>query len=177
MKRFKLVLGLCLATQLPSVFADAPIPMLQTCNDLIAVDTPDTRFTINADTTVTDNTTGLIWMRCALGQQSSNNTCDGPEQNYTWQLALQAADIATFAGYSDWRLPNVKELESLVENHCTSPAINLTVFPKAPGAWFWSSTPSIRDSQDAWGVNFLFGENTSSNKSTPSAVRLVRNVN
>jgi hypothetical protein len=59
-----------------------------------------------------------MWMRCALGQNWNGATCTGSGQAYTWQAALQAAEGSSFAGYSDWRLPDIKELSSIVEQAC-----------------------------------------------------------
>ena len=62
----------------------------------------------NNDQTVTDNATGLMWMK-QNGEQS-----DGDYQ-FTWAEALDYCENLTLAGYSDWRLPDVKELQSIVD--------------------------------------------------------------
>lgn len=113
----------------------------QTCNSSIPPSTPDSQFTDNADGTVTDNQTELIWMRCSLGQTWGGGTCSGSISTFNWQTALNAATSHSFAGNSDWRLPNVRELASIIEISCFSPAINSTIFPLTPNGWYWSATP------------------------------------
>ena len=109
----------------------------------------------NKDGTVTDIVNGLMWQTCSLGQQYTGSECaDVPTNFPDFRVALlDAADQASFAGYDDWRLPNIKELGSLVERACFAPAIDLTVFPSTPLAIYWSNTP------DSSGVNdFMFLE-------------------
>ena len=57
----------------------------------------------NGDGTVTDDNTGLMWMKTDSGR------------GMTWEEALAYAENSTYAGYSDWRLPNAKELQYLVD--------------------------------------------------------------
>jgi len=130
---FLLASGLCL----PAVGQ----AQAQNCNSNTTPSTPDTQFADNADGTVTDNQTELMWMRCSLGQTLGGGTCSGTASTFNWQTALIAAESYSFAGFDDWRLPNVRELASIVEDSCFSPSINATIFPVTPIAWFWSSTP------------------------------------
>ena len=94
--------------------------------------TPPHHFVDHGDATVTDLGTGLMWQQCSLGQDGEAS-CEGVATEMTWQQALQAAadlnSAGGFAGHSDWRLPNVKELRSLVDEACFEPAINPTRFP------------------------------------------------
>lgn len=136
----------------------ASLAHAQQCNPAVPRSTPDEQFQMNIDGTVLHRSTNLTWMRCALGQEWTGSDCidstDGTLKVYAWQSALQAAQEHTFAGHSDWRLPNFKELESLVEQGCWIPAINLTAFPSAPTGWFWSSSAYAGRSGGAWGVDF-----------------------
>src|SRR5690606_3487424 len=103
------------------------------CNTLLR-QTFDTN-AVMAETSgvLVDSKTGLMWMRCALGYQWQDGNCVKDESKtaeFNWPDALNtAATNKTFAGYSDWRLPNRKELGSIVEGTCFDPAINLTLFP------------------------------------------------
>jgi len=63
-------------------------------------------YTDNGDGTVTDPTTGLTWMRCAVGQILDGSTCVGTASTYTWYQATTLPGTVTFAAKSDWRLPN-----------------------------------------------------------------------
>lgn len=144
---------------------------------------PTANFTDNGDGTVTDKTTGLMWKRCSQGQDwdGVQETCiNGNPHKYTWAAALAAADTDNFAGHTDWRLPNVKELESIVEWRCYYPAINTAPFPLTghelylTASLYWSSTPYRLNATRALGVNFYSGGITSGYKPGADLVRLVR---
>jgi hypothetical protein len=148
--------------------------LAQTCRDSILATTPDGNFIVHDDGTVIHGTTGFMWMRCSLGQQWKGQTCSGAASEVSWQEALQAAAATEFAGYSDWRLPNKNELEALVEESCSLPAINAVVFPGTPAAYFWTSSPYAALAHAAWSVDFGFGSVNASVKSGTIHVRLVR---
>ena len=128
------------------------------CNNAIPKTTPDNAFALHNDGTVTHNKTGLMWMRCELGQTWDGTTCGGSGQPYSWQSALQAAEGYAFAGYSDWRLPNKNELASIVEQACYYPAINTLVFTNVTSSYVWSSSPYANYSGNAWSVGSAFGD-------------------
>jgi hypothetical protein len=147
----------------------------QTCNENIIPSTPDSRFVINSDATVVDKETGLTWMRCSLGQLWDGTTCAGLANIYTWEEALFAAENTSFTNQTDWYLPNVKELNSIVELACYAPAINEYVFPNIPNRRiYWSSTPGINDGGTAWYTHFDDDLNFTLKKSNFNFVRLVR---
>ena len=91
---------------------------------------------------VTDSRSGLMWDRCALGQ-SGVSCATGAASTFTWQAALDVvASLGSYKGFSDWRLPNVRELRSLVEECRINPAINEYAFPNTPPtSLFWSGSP------------------------------------
>ena len=108
---------------------------------------PDTRFSDNGDGTATDNLTGLMW---TLDTNLSGQTL-------TWQEALDHVEDMNAGfyrnfGYSDWRLPNINELESLIEAGYDDPA-----FPLGDPLLFWSSTSSDDCCDMAWSVDFSDG--------------------
>lgn len=150
----------------------------QTCQtSSIQATTPTSRFIDHANGTVSDKQTGLMWKKCSEGQ-AGTDCSSGSAQIITWQAALKQAQTVNssdgFAGYNDWRLPNNKELSSLVERQCYSPSINLTVFPNAPSSWFWSSSPAAFNTATAWIVNFGNGSDSWNLKDNSNYVRLVR---
>lgn len=146
----------------------------------------DKTYSDNGDKTVTDPTTGLTWMRCAWGQpyNEATNNCDGNPIPLSWTVA-EATKGTEFAGHTDWRLPTIRELLTIVDRSRIKPATNAVAFPAAPyDKMTWSSSAITLDSKEyAWGVNFWFGD-TTYNIKTPTiptetpilgVVRLVRN--
>lgn len=113
------------------------IALAQTC--ITDKSRPDSRYTTSNET-VTDVATGLMWHRCVIGQAWQNGQCIGDYENFTWQQALQAGETNNLAGYTDWRLPNIKELNSLIDRSCTDPAYNIRAFDLNGGHGLHSST-------------------------------------
>lgn len=150
------------------------------CNTLLRQTFDSNAVTIETAGVVVDTKTGLMWMRCSLGYQWQDNTCvrqEGKPAEFAWPEALQAAVTAkSFAGYNDWRLPNKKELSSIVEAACFDPAINLTVFPATEAKGYWTSTPNNFNESFAWAVNFINGDHVSTSRTNLFGIRLVREI-
>ncbi|MBK9442648.1 MAG: choice-of-anchor D domain-containing protein [Comamonadaceae bacterium] len=147
----------------------------QTCNaSVVPESTPTAEFTDADDGTVTHLRTGLTWKRCAEGQAWNGTTCIGTANPLNWQNALFAARAASFAGHTDWRLPNVKELESIIEGKCYNPSINASIFPNTAALGFWSASAFADDMSLAWYVLFIDGDIGNFDKSRTYQVRLVR---
>ena len=161
-----------------------------TCVSSINTTKPNGIYINHGNGTVTDQETGLMWMRCSLGQ--SGTSCTGSAVVYdTWKSALEAALSAnsgsgTF-GYTDWRLPNVAELDSLVEVSCFDPAINASIFPNTMhdvnDHWYWSSSVAhlkntTESNRNVRCIGFYNGSNTSCGKYQSAGegfyIRLVR---
>ena len=125
---------------------------------------PTQSFTDNGNGTVTDNNTGLMW------QAKDDNT------TRTWEQALAYCEGFSFAGYSDWRLPNVKELESITDDTTYNPAIDTTYFPNTDASFYWSSTTVANYTSRSWLVYFSDGHVDSGADKTSSSyyVRCVR---
>ncbi len=158
------------------VFASAEVSLAQ-CrpgneNPDIVASTPESDFEDGMDGTVLHVPTGLIWQRCALGQTWTGSTCTGSAQQYSWEAALQTADVQN--GQSDWRVPNRNELSALVEDRCFGPALNELVFPEAPGGETWTSSTVTGQPGQAWSVDFDGGAVQAASISDAKTVRLVR---
>jgi Protein of unknown function (DUF1566) len=124
---------------------------------------------------VTDTQTGLIWRRCLEGQTWTGSTCAGSYGTYTWDNALAHAKSTANSTGVAWRLPNVKELQSLVDRSMSIPLmIDSSVFPGTPGISFWTSTPYAGDASSAWFVYFYNGFVYYGGRGSSLAVRLVR---
>lgn len=146
----------------------------QVCNDAIIESSPARNFFLSKEGTAISKNTGLVWMRCSLGQTWDGKTCQGDASLLSWQEALNAAASFSYEGRVGWRLPNKNELESIVEIRCSAPAINETVFPATPSAFYWSSSPYAGVSDGAWSVDFTYGTVLASTKTGKIHVRLVR---
>ena len=128
------------------------------------------RYSFNAaGDEVTDSKTGLVWARCSVGQSWDGGTCTGTASSHTHEQAMSLAQAA-----SGWRLPNVKELTSIADKGCQSPAIDSTAFPNTPSAWYWSSSPYVGHAGYAWYVVFGSGNVYDYYRNLTYAVRLVR---
>jgi hypothetical protein len=133
------------------------------------------RYTVSADgQEVTDNYTNLIWQRCSVGMSWNNAasptpTCEGVAHRLSQQDALVLS-----AATGVWRLPNVKELASIVALGTGEPAVDPNGFPGTPSDPFWSASPDYRLNSHAWLVNFFSNGVFSSVRSSPYYVRLVR---
>lgn len=86
-------------------------------------------FADNGDGTVTDRANGLVWQQADSGRDME------------WRDALAYCANLAQGGRNDWRLPNVKELQSIVDYTRRAPAIDTRYFDQSdPKAWYWSST-------------------------------------
>jgi hypothetical protein len=119
-------------------------------------------YTDNGNGTVTDNNTRLIW------QQSDDNT------RRTWSTVTSYCTSLSLAGFNDWRLPNPKELQSIVHADEYYPLINTTIFPGTESSDYWSSTPNVHSPSDAWHVDFQSGEVYGYSETWNPYVRCVR---
>jgi len=144
------------------------------CQNNIPPSNPDHAYVDHGDGTITDTRTGLMWKRCSEGQSWTGFTCNGYGSTHTWGEALQLTAAASDAGYNDWRLPNINELESLVEYCASLPAINSDVFPNTPSSGFWSASPYAGYLDGAWGVDFYVGVSGYGSRGSNKWVRAVR---
>lgn len=128
----------------------------------------------NGNGTVTDRAAGLTWQQCSAGQ-SGANCATGAAAAYTWDNAILFCEGLSLAGFTDWRLPNSKELRSIVDpargNYL---AINTAVFPATQASYYWSSTSYAPGTNSAWGVTFSTGYVNVNSKLSPYYVRCVR---
>lgn len=149
------------ATVLTAVFCMANITQAQT--------TP--RFTYNAaGDEVTDSKTKLVWKRCSEGQRWSGGSCTGTATTYTHEAVLLL--VANNVGA--WRVPNVKELASIVDRARANPAIDGTAFPNTPIKIYWTSTPDVTEPSFVSAIYFNYGIVGAYNRLRSESVRLVR---
>lgn len=116
-----------------------------------------------SDTTVTDLKTKLTWQRTV------------PSTTYGWEDAKSyCAGLGSSLGGKGWRLPTVKELQTIVDDSRSDPAIDPTAFPDTPSTAFWSATALIGSPSYAWNVYFYTGGTYTYYVAYPFAVRCVR---
>lgn len=131
-------------------------------------------FVDNGNGTITDTATGLQWMRCTMGEQWTGSGCSGSATYYTWAAANALSSTVTFAGASDWRLPTIDELKTLIDSS-HRPAIDPTAFPGGLySARYWSSTVHSAYQDYAWYVMFDVGNDTANAQTVSINVRMVR---
>jgi len=129
--------------------------ILVTANSLFAA-TCDTagRFTVNTDGTITDSSTGLTWKKCLEGL-SGNDCATGTAATKTWSQALALTDTV-----NGWRVPNIKELQSIVDETKVNPAIDTACFPTPAGTaniYVWSASPYAGNTTTSWVIDFKDG--------------------
>jgi hypothetical protein len=159
----------------------------------------------NGDGTVTDNKTGLIWEKKTgtVGSlvDCSTTTCsnlDDVNNLYKWSASGTAPDGGLYtdflervngklcatstcpglAGHSDWRVPTLSELQTIVDLSATgcgtgSPCI-MPVFGPTVLDCYWSSAAFAGSPTSAWGVNFFSGDPENDGKTNGYSVRAVR---
>ena len=102
---------------------------------------------------------------------------EGSSDEMTWEQALAYCEDMDFGGYTDWRLPTIKELRSIVDYSRFSPAINTTYFHNTSNtvaSLYWSSTTNAGGGGGVWVVVFYYGCDTSTSKGNSGYVRAVR---
>ena len=113
--------------------------------------------------TVYDTKTKLTWQQTV------------PSTAYTWANAkTYCAGVGASLGGTGWRLPTLKELQTIVDYSQSNPSIDSTAFPSTPGNVFWSSSPLAGSSSNAWRVDFGYGYTGNVVVSNPRYVRCVR---
>lgn len=110
----------------------------------------------NRDGTISDEATGLMWQQ------------EAPEAKMTWEQAVSYCENLNLGGYTDWRLPTLKELKSI------NPVNDMECFPNASSSFYWSSTTFARNTSYAWGVYFYYGYDYDHYKYSSYYVRAVR---
>ncbi len=110
-----------------------------------------------------DERTGLMWQDNRFVESES----------VTYAQAEKLCEDMRLGGYSDWRIPTIRELLSIVDYNKYDPAI-LDGFSVGESRYFWSSTQYMGDPDKVWGINFKDGSLDANGKSYDRRVRCVR---
>ena len=102
------------------------------------------RFIDNGNGTIIDRATGLVWQKV---QPSA----------MTWDNALKYSDTLSLGGLTNWRLPNIKELQSINDPGLTKPSIDKSFFTSAVTGRYWSSTTQYSAATHAWYLDCEYG--------------------
>lgn len=106
----------------------------------------------NGNGTVSDQLTGLMWQQEEYGDPAQGTACEeiiGYIDSLTWEAAISYCQDLQLGGHDDWRLPSVKELESITYERGLQSIFNRNFFPHACGS-YWSSTSYIIDGGNAY---------------------------
>lgn len=137
--------------------------------------------------TVLDTTTGLRWTKCSMmsgNVMDDSGDCSNTAAEYTWEGAVAACENLVYKSVTNWRLPNIRELHSVVTYYRDKDPlffINTYYFPNIPKgkelgldqSHFWSSTTYNSDSKRAWTFDFLWGSSPARWKTQTAFVRCV----
>ncbi|MFH0790801.1 MAG: DUF1566 domain-containing protein [Candidatus Omnitrophota bacterium] len=125
-------------------------------------------YTVNGDGTITDNVTGLMWV--------IDSTAAGIGGSYNWLTAISNCEGLTYpaSSYTDWRLPNIKELWSLVHYQNSNPSIASDF--TCQNNKYWSSTTYSGGNTNAFAIDFQIGRCVLLAKTTSTYIRPVRNT-
>ena len=147
---------------------------------------------------VKDNVTGLVWeMKNSKDGKTDYSNPHDADNTYTWYDSnpatngggsgtpragtdtedfIKSLNDVRYGGYSDWRMPTIKELAYIV-NYSISypgPTIDTGYFPDTVSSFYWASTTGASSTGAAWGVYFGYGHANDNHKSYSYYVRAVR---
>jgi hypothetical protein len=125
-------------------------------------DAPPDQYILSTDA-VYDTKTKLTWQRNA------------PAAYYSYyDAAFYCQGLSADGGGSGWRLPTIKELQTIVDDTVLPPTVDPAAFPDPMADLFWSSTIYVNDTNKAWGVAFNSGGAYESETWVNGRVRCVR---
>jgi hypothetical protein len=113
--------------------------------DIYAPVNPIAHYIDHENGTITDQLTGLIWQKVPL------------TDTLTWEQSLYYAENLSLAGNSDWRVPNIKEVQSLNDEALVNPSVNTLFFTTIGLKKYWSSTSLPNQTSQAWYFDTRYG--------------------
>ncbi|DAB29733.1 MAG TPA: hypothetical protein CFH84_07945 [Sulfurimonas sp. UBA12504] len=117
----------------------------------------------SATSVVSDSVSSLQWQDDVIGS------------TIAWQSAIDRCENLVLGGQSDWRLPNINELKTIIDRSRANPAIAMAfTHTQTSSSYYWSSTTNENYKNNAWYVYFGRGAVNNGNKSNNYYVRCVR---
>jgi hypothetical protein len=146
----------------------------QTCLSTASPENPDSAYSNITDETVVHVNTGLMWSRCPMNMTYQDfgthvSCANGSNPYLSWKSALVEASTSGYADFTDWRIPSIAELRTLVDLRCINPPYNEDIFPDsfvAETAGFWSSTTVASEPSMAWAINPITGKSIQKSKTS-----------
>jgi hypothetical protein len=126
--------------------------------DVVSPSTIPNHYTDNNNGTITDNLTNLVWQKIpsTIAQ--------------TWEQAITMAENLSLGGFTDWRLPNIKELQSLNDETVIAPSVTSPYFQNLGVKKYWSSTTLPNQIAKAWYWDTQYGITTYDTKTNTNYV-------
>lgn len=118
---------------------------------------------IKKENIIIDSRTNLMWQ----------DDSDAKNNNRIWRQALKYCENLTLGGYTNWRLPNVIELASIVDNNKHNPSTH-RIFENVISDNYWSSTSASSYASYAWAIEFYLGRHSWESKPSLQYIRCVR---
>ncbi len=144
---------------------------LLTCLINIANAQPVRMQILSNESELLDTYTGLIWKRCPQGQTWNEKVCTGAPSKFSFDAAMVLTENP-----SGWRIPNVKELFSIVRKTERDTPSDLDILVEKHTDFFWTSTPNGANSLSIWSVDFSFGSTLPALRQASHQVHMVRNA-
>ena len=138
---------------------------IRAVRDVVAPTILANHFIDNGDGTTTDLVTDLTWQQIPSSD------------SLTWEQALTLADTSSYASFTNWRMPNIKELQSINDESLINPSINQFFFSGVNVNHYWSSTSLPNQTTKAWYFDTHFGITTYEFKTNKLYLLCVRGGN
>ncbi|MGR6839406.1 Lcl C-terminal domain-containing protein [Aliivibrio wodanis] len=162
-------------TLLSTLLMTSPALLAQVCSDTVPESHFAGQFVDKHDGTIIDVKNSLVWQKCNFGENYNEltNACDGKASDLRdWKSALEAAQTVT-----EFNLPNIHELASLVDYSCYSPSSDLSIFPTMHSSPYWSSTGDFLNTNaeiKAYVIDFFDGQEVDTRLDEVKYIRLVK---
>ncbi len=131
------------------------------------------RFRDNGNNTITDLISGLMWVKNPGAMGPPWGSAGSPD-NEAWNQAVDMCAELNYRGHTDWRLPNIHEIRTILDFSKSNPTVDVNFFPWVQNDHWWSSTTHAGFTTSAYYVNVYHGTTLYDNKGFGKKPRPVR---